>query len=598
MVERDALLPYKAPVGARFIAPEEPETRQIDDRTVVDTAGFGASLALAWGCLHVEMLNSRAALAGMPVASAIVLAAFVLVACLARTSVRKRGNLAGALALVAGGVCAVMFAFVFDPTARTVLFCAQQAFAGASIACWMLKALGSGDLRGRLVSVGSGCALAGVVGVAAFGFASSLGWIDNVAVYTTFAICCYGIVALVAGVVLVVTACRGGGLDESSPYVKATSVGARFIAPGNPGRAGSMNRAPTSNQAPTVGARFIAPAQPGNPSPSARAQAAMFAAICLAGVAVSFFDGVTFNPYVHDMPLIELIANAICLLGGLALVACARARNDSRIAAGVFGCIAVFLALAILGIALVSASMEGAGLPIGIIEGSSALLLCAGAAHLSTAEHVSLPFTLAALVCCASPWAMSCGLAVKRSVGYSLATITPIVLVAIAALSIASLVLNAQSARNVSAMQHDHELELTRQQRDFAAVRSADRKRAAAQIERERQMRERAVEAARQEAAEIASSTSPSERFAQMLAGFGLTERESEVVMMAAQGHTIQGIGVELGIAKQTVNYHLHNIYRKLGVESKSEMLTFVNAAANAREATAGQKGEPDEHAE
>ena len=298
------------------------------------------------------------------------------------------------------------------------------------------------------------------------------------------------------------------------------------------------------------------------------------------------------------MPLIELIANAICLLGGLALVACARARNDNRIAAGVFGCIAAFLALAILGIALVSASMEGAGLPIGIIEGSSALLLCAGAAHLSTAEHVSLPFALAALVCCASPWAMSCGLAVKRSVGYSLATITPIVLVAIAALSIASLVLNAQSARNVSAMQHDHELELTRQQRDFAAVRSADRKRAAAQIERERQMRERAVEAARQEAAEIASSTSPSERFAQMLAGFGLTERESEVVMMAAQGHTIQGIGVELGIAKQTVNYHLHNIYRKLGVESKSEMLTFVNAAANAREATAGQKGEPDEHAE
>ena len=585
MVERDALLPYKAPVGARFIAPgdpaphpvgarfiapEEPATRQIADRAVVDAAGFGASLALAWGCLHVEMLNSRAALAGMPAASAIVLAAFVLVACLARTSVRKRGNLAGALALVAGGVCAVMFAFVFDPTARTVLFCVQQAFAGASLACWMLKALGGGDLRGRLVSVGSGCALAGVVGVAVFGFASSLGWIDNVAVYTTFAICCYGIVALVAGVVLVVTACRCGGHDESSPYVKATSVAARFIAP----------------------------AQLGNPSPSARAQAAMFAAICLAGVAVSFFDGVTFNPYVHDMPLIELIANAICLLGGLALVACARARNDSRIAAGVFGCIAVFLALAILGIALVSASMEGAGLPIGIIEGSSALLLCAGAAHLSTAEHVNLPFTLAALVCCASPWAMSCGLAVKRSVGYSLATITPIVLVAIATLSIASLVLNAQSARNVSAMQHDHELELTRQQRDFAAVRSADRKRAAAQIERERQMRERAVEAARQEAAEIASSTSPSERFAQMLAGFGLTERESEVVMMAAQGHTIQGIGVELGIAKQTVNYHLHNIYRKLGVESKSEMLTFVNAAANTREATAGQKGEPDEHAE
>ena len=53
-----------------------------------------------------------------------------------------------------------------------------------------------------------------------------------------------------------------------------------------------------------------------------------------------------------------------------------------------------------------------------------------------------------------------------------------------------------------------------------------------------------------------------------------LTEREIEVLHMAAKGLTNKAIGQALGISDRTVQGHLANIYGKLGTGSRTEAVT------------------------
>jgi two-component system, NarL family, response regulator LiaR len=53
-----------------------------------------------------------------------------------------------------------------------------------------------------------------------------------------------------------------------------------------------------------------------------------------------------------------------------------------------------------------------------------------------------------------------------------------------------------------------------------------------------------------------------------------LTEREREVLKLAASGMTNRGIGVQLSISDRTVQGHLASIYAKLGVGSRTEAVT------------------------
>lgn len=50
-----------------------------------------------------------------------------------------------------------------------------------------------------------------------------------------------------------------------------------------------------------------------------------------------------------------------------------------------------------------------------------------------------------------------------------------------------------------------------------------------------------------------------------------LTEREQEVLAIAAKGHTNKAIALQLGISSRTVQGHLANIYGKLHVNSRTE---------------------------
>ena len=53
----------------------------------------------------------------------------------------------------------------------------------------------------------------------------------------------------------------------------------------------------------------------------------------------------------------------------------------------------------------------------------------------------------------------------------------------------------------------------------------------------------------------------------------GLTEREREVVCLAAKGMSNDEIGQQLALALGTVKWHLHNIYEKLKVRNRTQAI-------------------------
>ncbi len=73
-------------------------------------------------------------------------------------------------------------------------------------------------------------------------------------------------------------------------------------------------------------------------------------------------------------------------------------------------------------------------------------------------------------------------------------------------------------------------------------------------------------------AAKITQRTLPTGRDEQSF----LTEREVEVLKMVALGKTDPEIALRLNITERTVRYHLHNTYRKLGVNRRCEAIVWA----------------------
>ena len=63
---------------------------------------------------------------------------------------------------------------------------------------------------------------------------------------------------------------------------------------------------------------------------------------------------------------------------------------------------------------------------------------------------------------------------------------------------------------------------------------------------------------------------------ASALAKAGLSDRELAVLIELAQGLTNREIGARLWVSEQTVKFHLRNVYRKLGVSSRTEAARYA----------------------
>ena len=63
-----------------------------------------------------------------------------------------------------------------------------------------------------------------------------------------------------------------------------------------------------------------------------------------------------------------------------------------------------------------------------------------------------------------------------------------------------------------------------------------------------------------------------------------LTTRQEQIVGLAAQGLANKAIAQRLNISAGTVKVHLHNVFEKLGIKSRS-MLVDIHAASAKNEA-------------
>lgn len=57
----------------------------------------------------------------------------------------------------------------------------------------------------------------------------------------------------------------------------------------------------------------------------------------------------------------------------------------------------------------------------------------------------------------------------------------------------------------------------------------------------------------------------------------GLSEKEVAVLVELCHGHTNKQIAVSLWLSEQTVKFHLRNVYRKLGIKSRTEALRYAH---------------------
>lgn len=57
---------------------------------------------------------------------------------------------------------------------------------------------------------------------------------------------------------------------------------------------------------------------------------------------------------------------------------------------------------------------------------------------------------------------------------------------------------------------------------------------------------------------------------------FGLTSREREVIALVGAGYTNKDLGKKLGISENTAKHHLTNIFDKLGVSNRLELVLFA----------------------
>jgi DNA-binding NarL/FixJ family response regulator len=56
-----------------------------------------------------------------------------------------------------------------------------------------------------------------------------------------------------------------------------------------------------------------------------------------------------------------------------------------------------------------------------------------------------------------------------------------------------------------------------------------------------------------------------------------LSEREAAVLEAVARGLSNREIGRQLWISEQTVKFHLRNVYRKLGISSRTEAARYAH---------------------
>ena len=79
------------------------------------------------------------------------------------------------------------------------------------------------------------------------------------------------------------------------------------------------------------------------------------------------------------------------------------------------------------------------------------------------------------------------------------------------------------------------------------------------------------------------SESSPQTRCVRAARAYGLTRREEDMLLLIVEGRTQPEIARALYVSRDTVKTHVRNLYRKMGVSGKAELVEAMSAAEPAR---------------
>lgn len=83
----------------------------------------------------------------------------------------------------------------------------------------------------------------------------------------------------------------------------------------------------------------------------------------------------------------------------------------------------------------------------------------------------------------------------------------------------------------------------------------------------------------RRTAAEAPLRLKDGDAFSVCLENYGITAREGEIVRLLIEGLTNEGIAARLFISNHTVKNHVHNVYRKLGIRNRVQLIQRFRSA-------------------
>jgi DNA-binding CsgD family transcriptional regulator len=70
--------------------------------------------------------------------------------------------------------------------------------------------------------------------------------------------------------------------------------------------------------------------------------------------------------------------------------------------------------------------------------------------------------------------------------------------------------------------------------------------------------------------------------------GVKLTTRETQIVMSLVIGETAREVALRLGVSFHTVRTHIKNVYSKLGVVNRVELVRLVDERSGRHQVTQG----------